>query len=337
MSPLRGGGRRSLAFSYRPYLRVLFFVPATVLLVFLVLYPALQTLLLSFYTPSGQFAGLNNYGSVLGNRETIDTSDWQMPYGTLINNCLWIAIHLPLTLFTGLYLALTLQKVRGASIIKSMIFLGMVTPMIVGGIILTFLFDEKSGIVPRLFGLLGINSLAIQWTQYPETLLFGLIFGSVWLWVGFSLIAYSAGLTTIPRDYFEAAQMDGASPWQTFRRITWPLLRQTTLTVVTMTILWELKIFDIIFAATNPNGGVGGAADVLALQMFRYAFRAGNYNAAAVVATLLTGLTLLVSAWMFRRIIIGPQRKGRRVRKLVLQFWTRVWTRIKPHRTVPQA
>src|SRR5947209_11026206 len=209
----------------------------------------------------------------------------------------------------------------------------MVTPMIVGGIILRFLFDEKSGIVPRAFGLLGISGLAIQWTAYPETLLFGLIFGSVWLWVGFSLIVYSAGLTTIPRDYFEAAQMDGASAWQTFRKVTWPLLRPTTLTVVTMTILWELKLFDIVFAATNPNGGVGGAADVMALQIFRYAFRAGNYHAAAVVAPLLTGLTLLLPAWLLRRTILGPQRKGRRVRELVLQFWTR----LKPDPRAPQA
>src|SRR5207244_12198113 len=131
------------------------------------------------------------------------------------NNVLRIAIHLPLSLFTWLYLALTLQKVRGASIVKSFIFLGMVTPMIVGGIILRFLFDEKSGIVPRAFGLLGISGLAIQWTAYPEPLLFGLIFGSVWLWVGFSLIVYSAGASTIPPDRFQAGQLDGASRWPT--------------------------------------------------------------------------------------------------------------------------
>jgi len=323
MSATGERAKRSLSSSFQPYLRVIFFVPATVLLIFLVVYPAIQTLLLSFYHPSGAFAGLDNYGSVLGNRQTIDTSDWSIPYGTLVNNFLWIAIHLPLSLFTGLYLALTLQKVRGASIVKSFIFLGMVTPMIVGGIILRFLFDEKSGIVPRAFGLLGISGLAIQWTAYPETLLFGLIFGSVWLWVGFSLIVYSAGLTTIPRDYFEAAQMDGASAWQTFRKVTWPLLRPTTLTVVTMTILWELKLFDIVFAATNPNGGVGGAADVLALQMFRYAFMAGNFNDAAVVATLLTGLTLLVSTWMFKRIIIGKGKNAGRLQRAMRRLWAR--------------
>ena len=308
-----GRARRPRSFYSTSVVRVLFFVPATVLLIILVVYPVLQTLALSFLGPgSGAFVGLDNYGNVLGSTETIDLRDTQFPLGTLIDNLLWIAIHLPMTLFTGLFLALTLQKVRGASIVKSMVFLGMVTPLIVGGIILRYLFDEKSGIVPQLFGALGVKSLAIQWTQYPSTLLFGLIFGSVWLWTGVSLIIYSAGLTTIPKDYFEAAQIDGASSWQMFRKITWPLLRPITLVVVTMTVLWELKIFDIVYAATNPNGGVGNAADVLALQMWRYAFRAGNYAEAAVVATLLTGLTLLVASFMFHRMVVGMRGGGKR-------------------------
>src|SRR6266699_2862293 len=287
----RGRGKRPLAFYSSSVARVLFFVPATILLIVLVVYPVLQTLALSFLGPSGGFVGFDNYGNVLGRPETID---------------------LPMTLFTGLFLALTLQKVRGASVVKAMVFLGMVTPLIVGGIILRYLFDEKSGIVPQFFGAIGIKSLAIQWTQYPSTLLFGLIFGSVWLWTGFSLIIYSAGLTTIPKDYFEAAQIDGASSWQMFRKITWPLLRPITLVVVTMTVLWELKIFDIVYAATNPNGGVGNAADVLALQMWRYAFRAGNYAEAAVVATLLSGLTLLVASFMFHRMVVGMRGGGSR-------------------------
>ena len=333
-----GRAKRPLSFYSTSVARVLFFVPATVLLIVLVVYPVLQTLALSFLGPtSGGFVGFDNYGNVLGRPETIDLRnfnptyafigellggpvggfvagflDAQFPLGTLIDNLLWIAIHLPMTLFTGLFLALTLQKVRGASVVKSMVFLGMVTPLIVGGIILRYLFDEKSGIVPQFFGAIGIRSLAIQWTQYPSTLLFGLIFGSVWLGTGFSLIIYSAGLTTIPKDYFEAAQIDGASSWQMFRKITWPLLRPITLVVVTMTVLWELKIFDIVYAATNPNGGVGNAADVLALQMWRYAFRAGNYAEAAVVATLLSGLTLLVASFMFHRMVVGMRGGGSR-------------------------
>src|SRR2546428_7980028 len=317
-------------------LRVAFFAPALLLLVLFVGYPVLATIGVSFFDANGHFVGFANYGNVLGSPDTINLNGFPKPppYGRLIISGIWIAINLPLSVFLGMWLALVLQEVRGAVWVKTAIFIGMVTPLVIGGIMMLYVFDGAVGIVPRFFDSIGIHALGNGWLQRPTTLLFGLIFGSVWLWIGFSLIVYSAGLTTIPKEYWEAAQMDGASAWQTFRKVTWPLLRPTTLTVVTMTILWELKLFDIVFAATNPNGGVGGAADVLALQMFRYAFMAdGNFNDAAVVATLLTGLTLLVSAWMFKRIIIGPSKKAGRFKSGLI----RLWARMRPHGTVLKA
>lgn len=274
-------------------------------------------------------AGFQNYEEVLTSRDTVNPTGFesgQPPFGTMVHNLIWIAVHLPMSLLIGLFLALTLQKVRGASLIKSMIFIGMVTPMIVAGIILRFLFESPVGIVPTFFGAIGLTELSRSWlTGQPTTLLFGLIFGSVWLWTGFSLIVYSAGLTTIPTDYYEAARIDGASDWQIFRKITWPLLKPITIVVVTMTLLWELKLFDIVIGATNAEGGIRGAGDVLALQMFRYAFVAipPQFAEAAVVATVLTLLTLVVAAGLFRRMLLGPGKGsmiksiGKYVRKVI--------------------
>jgi multiple sugar transport system permease protein len=107
-------------------------------------------------------------------------------------------MHLPLTLFMGLFIAILLQGVRGAPVIKSMIFLGMVTPLIVIGVVLRFILEAPIGLVPAFFDFLGIKSLAVNWLSTPNTLLFGLIMGTVWSWTGFSMIIYSAGLTTIP-------------------------------------------------------------------------------------------------------------------------------------------
>jgi len=93
-----------------------------------------------------------------------------------------------------------------------------------------------------------------------------------------------------------------------------------TLVVVTMTVLWELKLFDVVFAATNVQGGVSSAADVLGLQMFRFGFATipPEYNLAATVATILTFLTLISSAWLFRRMVLGKsQRRGTLLRLLV--------------------
>ncbi|WP_448517649.1 carbohydrate ABC transporter permease [Pseudothermotoga sp.] len=270
-----------------------FVVPAFALVGIFVVYPVARTVVLSFLDSDGKFVGLQNYIRVLSSREIINLEGLSrgFPLGALVHNLLWIAIHLPLTLALGLVLAVLLRNVRGGVVIKSIIFLGMVMPMIVGGVMINFMFDKNLGIFNVFMKIFGIS--ARSWTAYPDTALLALIFGSVWLWVGFSTVLYSAGLETIPKDLYEAAQLDGASALKIFTKITIPMLRPITIVVVTMTLLWELKVFDIVYVATM--GGPGGSSNVLALQMYTYAFRAMDFNRSAVVAVLLTMSTLLVS------------------------------------------
>jgi multiple sugar transport system permease protein len=136
------------------------------------------------------------------------------------------------------------------------------------------------------------------WTSYPDTALLALILGSVLLWTGFSLILYSSGLSTIPNELYEAAEVDGANALQRFYFITVPMLKPVTVTVVSMTLLWELKIFDLVYTATG--GGPGGASTVLALRMYSLAFKALDSNKSAVIAVLLTVLTLIIGIWLSR-------------------------------------
>ena len=302
---------RTKAWSHSQRQFLPFFTPAAILLIVLVLYPIAATLVQSFETPSG--AGLQNYADILGSTDTINLAclGGGQPCGALINNLIWIVIHLPLTLFGGLFLAILLQDVRGGSIFKSLIFLGLVTPLIVIGVILRFVLEAPIGIVPAFFGLVGIPQLDVSWLVTPSILLLALVLATVRACTGCSIVVSSAVLTTIPKDYFEAARVDGASEWRIFRTITWPLLRPVTLVVITMTILWELKLFDIIIGATNAYGGAGAAADVLALQMYRF-FLNGDWSHASVVATLLTVLTLVVAVFLFRSFLNLPRlRRGR--------------------------
>ncbi|MCD6443003.1 MAG: sugar ABC transporter permease [Thermotogae bacterium] len=280
-------------------IRCFFIIPALIFLVFFVIYPMIYTLYLSFIS-NGEFHPLKNFIEVLTRREIINFKNFSrgFPLGALVHNLLWIIIHLPLTTFLGLIFAVILRNVKGGAVIKSVIFLGMVIPMIVGGLIIRFMFDKNTGIVPAFLSIFGVPPKS--WTTYPDTALFALILGSVWLWTGFSMILYSAGLTTIPKDYYDAAKVDGASPVRTFFSITLPLLKPITTVVVTMTILWELKIFDIVYVATM--GGPGGASNVLALQMYLYGFRQYDFNKASVVATLLMIMTLIVAIPMIRSV-----------------------------------
>jgi multiple sugar transport system permease protein len=207
-----------------------------------------------------------------------------------------------LSVFFGLLLAVLLRDVKGGAIIKSAVFLGIVIPMIVGGILLRFIYDEKAGIVNAFLRALGLGHLARTWTAFPETVLLALILGSVWIWTGFSMIVYSAGLEGIPRELFEAAKIDGASRWQTFWHITVPMLKPATIIVVTMTLLWELKIFDIVWVI--QQGGPGGASMVMALAMYLEAFLPPrNFGTASAIATLLTVLTLGFAAYMVRMMV----------------------------------
>jgi len=272
-------------------------------MIIFVIFPILNTIYISFLSSEGEFVGLENYDAVIGSKKIFNLEGFPKnpPLGAFVHNMIWILIHLPLSIISGLIFAVILRDVKGSSVVKTLVFLGMVTPMVVGGLIIRYTFEKDVGIVNGLLSLIGLGDLARSWTAYPDTALFALIFGSVWLWTGFSMILYSAGLSTIPKDYYEAGMIDGASQFRMFYRITLPLLKSITVTVVTMTILYELKIFDIVLVATY--GGPGEASSVLAFQMWLYAFRYFQFNKAAVVASLLTILTTIVTIPMIRFMV----------------------------------
>ncbi len=285
----------------------LFLFPALILILIFVIYPILHTFYLSLVDLEGHFVGFKNYVKTVMRSEVLDIKRLKHfpkkspPYGALIHNILWIVIHLPLTTFLGLFLAALLRgNIKGASIIKTIIFIGMIIPMVVSGIIIHFTFEKDTGVVNLFLSMLGVKPRS--WLAYPETALYVLILSSVWLWTGFSMIVYSAGLEAIPKELYEAAEIDGASTFQKFRYITLPLLKPVTITVVTMTILWELKIFDYVYAATL--GGPGGATNVLALQIYFDYFVTvpARPDLACSLAMILTFITLGIALWSLRSL-----------------------------------
>jgi multiple sugar transport system permease protein len=282
----------------------LFLIPAFLLLIIFVLYPVGDTIYQSFLA-KGNFVGLQNFNYVLFEKAfpLINIPNIQLgafPMGALIDNLLWIVIHLPLTVFFGLAFAVLLRDVKGGTIIKSIVFLGVVIPMVVGGLLFRFVYDPDAGVVNALLRLIGLGNYARDFTFYPQTALISIILGSVWIWTGFAMIVYSAGLQGIPVELYEAAEIDGASRWKTFWRITVPMLRSTTLVIITLTVLWELKVFDIVYVATL--GGPGGASSVMAYDMYLEAFYSNNLGSASAIAVLLTVLTFGFAAYMVNRM-----------------------------------
>jgi len=282
----------------------LFLIPAFLLLIVFVLYPVVATIYQSLLA-KGNFVGFQNFNYVLFEKAfpLINIPDIQLgafPMGALIHNLLWIVIHLPLTIFFGLAFAVLLRDVKGGTIIKSIVFLGVVIPMVVGGLLFRFVYDPDAGVVNAVLRLIGLGSYARDFTFYPQTALISIILGSVWIWTGFAMIVYSAGLQGIPVELYEAAEIDGASKWKTFWHITVPMLRSTTIVVVTLTVLWELKVFDIVYVA--EQGGPGYAASVMAYDMYLEAFYSNNLGSASAIAVLLTILTFGFAAYMVNRM-----------------------------------
>lgn len=287
----------------RPYF---FLLPAFTLISIFVLYPIIYTIILSFINEKFSSFTLDNYISVLTNTNPVKAIfpvSWSTtpPWGALVHNLLWMAIHLPAITIGGLMIAYLLKfYVKGATLVKAIVFLGMIIPPAVGGLLTMFMFSERVGVFPVIFGYLGIEKLSKSWLIYKDLALWGLILGSIWLWMGFAVTVLSAGLEAIPRSHIDAAKVLGASSWTIFWRIIVPELKPIILVVIVMTALWDMKIFDFVWSATR--GGPLGATNVLAVVMYVYFSRDIDFSKASAVAVLLTAFTTPIILLAIRRL-----------------------------------
>lgn len=287
--------------------RILFLLPALILLVTFAFYPTVEAIRMSFWSwegrQMGDFAGLSNYADLFARKDFFNPERFPTsgpPYGALIHSLIWMVIYLPTVAMLGLVFAVLLRDVKGGFAIKSMILIGMVVPMVVGGIVVRFMFDDPAGIVNGLLGFVGLGDFTRTWTAFPNTALLALILGSVWFRVGFATIIYSAGLELIPEELYEAAEIDGASRWKIFWRITVPLLKPCTLIVVIMSTIEVFRMFDMVYVATF--GGPGGSSMVLGLLLYLQAFfrMPPNIGMAAAIATFLTLIAAAVAYFLVR-------------------------------------
>lgn len=287
--------------------RILFFLlPALILISIFVLYPIVYTVILSLYLRDGSFPTLENYISVLSATSPIrailpGSLSPSPPWGALVHNLIWMAIHVPVITLGGLVLSYLLKYyVKGGTIVKAIMFLGIVIPPSVGGMLTMFMFTERIGVYPLIFENLGVEQLSKTWLLYKEIALWGLIIGSIWLWMGFSVTVLSAGLETIPHSHIESAKVFGASSWMIFWKIVVPELKPVILVVIVMTALWDMKIFDFVWTATG--GGPLGATNVLAVIIYDYFIRDIDYNKASAVAVLLTLFTTPIILLAIKRL-----------------------------------
>lgn len=267
-----------------------FVLPALLLVFVFLLLPVLESLFTSLFSNDGKgtFVGLANYAALFKDPGFLNLKGFTHgpPFGALVNNLIWIAVHLPLSMLLGLICALLLISVPRIGAARSAIFIGMIIPGVVTGIVTMFLFDKDSGLVSNFFGLIGIRALHISWFAHTQTALLALILTCVWTWTGYCMIVFLAALSAMPESYLEAAIMEGANSWQLFRWIKLPFLRPPTRTIIVMSVIAELTSFDIVYSSTY--GGPGGASNVMGFQMYLESFRYSRFGTGSAIATIIT-------------------------------------------------
>lgn len=221
---------------------------------------------------------------------------------SLKNTFKFAVITTLLIIIIGLLLALVLNEaVFGRSFYRTLFYLPAVLSLIVVGIMFTSVFKMDHGVLNQLLGALGLESLQRDWLGNPKTALNSIMFVQVWKWSGFSMAIFLAGLQGIPKDYYEAARIDGASWWQQFRNVTFPLLAPAFTVVVTMNTIGALKVFEQVYVMTG--GGPGNSTQVLGTYIYRE-FSKGTLGRSTAM-----GLILFIMITVIAVVINGALKR----------------------------
>lgn len=268
--------------------------------------PSVMGLFYSFtdwnsYTTEVNWVGLDNF-------KTIFASSGQ-GYISFIKNTVVFTIAtiiLKTAIALGLAVLLT-QGIRRLSYFHRVIaYLPAVLPMLVVSLIFRSILNPATGFLNTTLRAVGLDFLALKWLTDIHLALPSVIAVDTWKGVGYIMVILIAGLQAIPRDYYEAASIDGASGWKTFTNVTLPLLMPVLSVTTVLNLLYGLKVFDIVFVLTN--GGPGRATDTVYTAIFQD-FSKGRYGIATALSTLLfmvmTFLGYFVIRLMHREEIEG--------------------------------
>ncbi len=220
------------------------------------------------------FIGLKNYQRLLGDR---------VFYTALVNNVKVLCVFLTVPIAGGLGLALLFNRpARTVNFLKSAIYSPMALSFVVIGLIWSWFYLPNEGLFNTLLKSIGLGFLAQSWLSNAQISIFSITAAASWRQIGYIMILYLAGLQTIDPTLVEAARVDGASPWQVFRSIIFPLLAPVTTIIVVVTVIDSLQFFDLVYIMTQ--GGPGYASTVLANFMYTEAFTNFRYGYGAAIA-----------------------------------------------------
>lgn len=262
-------------------------IPMALLIAFVVV-PAVDLFRLSFtdwdgYSPQKSFVGLENYLSMLRNKDL-----WL----SLKNNAVYFVVHLFMIIVELAFAVLLTSRLRAAKFYKTMVFM----PYIINGVAIayafSYFFSPINGAFDAILTSLHLESLIRNWLSDPKIVNYVLASVSLWRFSGYHVILFMAALQSIPQDTMEAARVDGANSWQLFRYVQIPAIMLMVDFVLFDNIRGALQVFDIPFVMTA--GGPGYASSTFTLYTIKTAFTFSNFGLASTMAVAIMFMIVLI-------------------------------------------
>ena len=266
-----------------------FITPTMLGLIILNFYPAINTVYQSFcktgdFGKGNKFVGLANYQAVLSASET-----WQ----SLWNTVKYAIVEVPLGIVIALILAVLLQgKLPGKGFFRTLFFLPMVCAPAAVAMVWKWLYNQQFGLLNNVFGS------NVAWISDPNIAWISVGIIGVWSIIGYNMVLFIAGLQEIPKDYYEAAQIDGASPLYQFFNITVPLLSPTTFFIVQTRIIGALTVFDLMFMVMDKTNLALNKTQSIVYLFYTYAFTNSNRGYGATLVVVLVVFIMIATFFL---------------------------------------
>ncbi|MGH3504272.1 MAG: carbohydrate ABC transporter permease [Nocardioidaceae bacterium] len=273
----------------------LFIAPDCVGLLVFVGIPMVFSFVIGFFHASGfggyDFVGFDNYRRMAHDPVLVKSA---------LITVVYVAVFVPLLFSVSLALALLVRKKRPlVGLFRSLFFAPNVVSLIVVGLVWQFLLVDRIGVVNRALNAVGLSGRS--WLGDPHLALGTVLVISVWFFMGYYMTIFLAGLQDIPRDYYEAAKIEGAGRLATFRMVTWPLLKPTSLFVLMLSAITGvggLQAFDLIYIMTK--GGPDNGTQLVIFYIYQQAFQFNDFGYAAAMSSFVVFVLLLAMIAMFR-------------------------------------
>ena len=268
--------------------------PTIIGLIVLNIYPFFQTIYMSLLKSQGlgptKFIGLKNFEKLFS-----DSLIWQSTSNTIY----FMVLTVPVGVFIALILATLLNsKIRGRDVYRGIYFLPMVVAPAAVAMVWRWIFNAECGILNQFLGVFGVP--AVNWLSDPNTALLSCAIICIWSAIGYDLVLILAGLQSIPRTYYEACEIDGASAVQRFFHITVPLISPTLFFVVMMRVMSSIKQFDTVYMLIKSSNPAYKKGVTLMVLFYREAFE--KFNKGYASAIVLWSFALICALTFFQFI-----------------------------------